>query len=256
MKVENMSIDNAGILYFSSTGNSLYIAKKVRESLGGKISYIPEYKNDGSEFDYIVIVTPVFSFGMPVPVLDIMTRLNGDTPMIVIQNYGGMTGGADRLFYEYALRRGLNVVGIYTLKMPENFTLFMSPPTFYKNMILKSADKRIGAVIDAIIDKRYRIPGKKRTHEKIYLKNKNNWHKIGERFSANKKCVKCGKCVELCPAGNISLADGKISFGKKCIACLGCFHRCPRQAIIYKNKDNKKRYVNPNIDASEIGKDL
>jgi len=246
-----------GILYFSSTGNSLYIAKKVKEKFNGSIIYIPSYTGDGSEFQKIFIVTPIYSFGMPTFVLDLLNKLNKSTEIFVIQNYGGMVGGADRLFYNYAVNKfNLNVKAIYKLKMPENFTLVMSPPKFYTKLILNSARKRINKVLNKIINKEYSLPKNKKTKEKTYLKNKSNWHLIGERFSTNSKCVKCGKCVAICPVNNIVLKNNKIEFLDKCVACLGCFHRCPTHAIIYKNKDNKKRYVNPLIDEHEIGKNL
>lgn len=68
--------------------------------------------------------------------------------------------------------------------------------------------------------------------------------------------MQCGKCVAICPVNNIVLKNNKIEFLDKCVACLGCFHRCPTHAIIYKNKDNKKRYINPKVDENEIGKNL
>lgn len=249
-------MENIGILYFSSTGNSLYIAKRVKSRLGGKILFIPTYRGDGGEFDRIFIVTPIYSFGMPVPVCDLLDRLDKTVEIFVIQNYGGMVGGADRLFFEYAAARGLNVKSIHVLKMPENFTLVMSPPRFYVDLILKSADERIDGIISDIENRKYRIPHKKHTKEKTYLKNKSNWHIIGERLSATDKCIRCGKCVALCPVDNISLTNGKITFANKCIACLACFHRCPQKAIVYLNKDNKKRYINPNVDENEIGRDI
>ncbi len=247
---------NLAIFYFSSTGNSLYIAKKAKEKFDGKILYVPSYKDNGSEFENIIIVTPIYSFGMPLPILNLLSNFEKGKEIIVIQNYGGMIGGADRLFYEYAIKNGLKVKGIYTLKMPENFTLVMSPPPFYKNMILKSADRRIDKVLNAISSSNFKLPKKRKTKEQTYLKNMSNWHIIGQRFSVNEKCIKCKKCVNLCPVKNIELKDGKINFGDKCIACLGCFHRCPQKAIIYKNKDNKKRYINPFVNESDIGKDL
>lgn len=249
-------MDRFGILYFSSTGNGLYLAKRIKERTGGDILYIPAYDGDGSEYERLVIVTPIYSFGLPVPVLDLFEKLNTRSEMIAVQSYGGMVGGANRLLYEYALSRSLNIKSVYTIKMPENYTLVMSPPEFYKKRVLKKAEKKIDVIAAKIIDGQYVIPKKRRTHEKTYLKNKSNWRKIAERFSVTDKCVKCGKCIALCPADNIALKDGKIVFSDRCIACLGCFHRCPNKAIVYKNKDNKKRYVNPNIDESDIGKDF
>lgn len=245
-----------GILYFSSTGNSLYIAQRVRDAMGGQIKYIPNYNGDGSEFERIVLVTPIYSYGMPTFVYDIIPRLNKTTELIIIQNYGGMVSGADYLIYQYAKEQELNIKAVYVLKMPENFTTTFTVPKFYINSTLKSADKRIDNVIDSINSGNYRVPKKCKTKIEVYLKNKSNWHLIGEDFSTTDACIKCGKCVSLCPADNICLNDGKIVFSNKCVACLGCYHRCPQKAIVYKKKNKKDRYINPNVNESHIGKDM
>lgn len=245
-----------GILYFSSTGNSLYIAKKVKERLGGNIVYIPTYRGDGSEFEKMILVTPIYSYGMPTFVYDLLPTLNKTKELIIIQNYGGMIGGANYLVYEYAKKNGLNIKAVFTIKMPENFTLYITVPKFYMNRALKKSNGRIEKILNMIENKRYIIPKKRKTKEATYLKNKSNWHLIGERFWCNENCVQCGKCIQICPAGNISLNNGKIEFGDKCISCLGCYHRCPQKAITYMNKRKKFRYINPNIDENEIGKNL
>lgn len=245
-----------GILYFSATGNSLYIAQRVQGKMGGQIKYIPNYNGDGSEFEKIILVMPIYSYGMPTFVYDIIPRLNKETEFIVIQNYGGMVGGADYFTYRYAEGQGLNIKAVYVLKMPENFTTTFTVPKFYINRTLKSADKRIDDVIDSIISGNYRLPKKCKTKSNTYFKNKSNWHLISEDFSATDACVKCGKCVSICPVGNICLKDGKIVFSNKCVACLGCYHRCPQKAIVYKGKNKKDRYINPNVTESHIGKDM
>lgn len=245
-----------GILYFSATGNSLYLAKKVQSALGGSVVYIPAYKGDGSEFEKIILVTPIYSYGMPRHVYDLLPKLNKEKELIVIQNYGGMKSGADYLFYTYAKKFGLNIKSVYTLKMPENFTLTFSVPKFWLNKALKTGEKRISEIVKAISEEKYRIPKKCRTKEEKWLKNMSDWHIIGGRFSANGNCVKCLKCVGVCPVGNISLVDGKITFADSCVACLGCYHRCPNKAIVYMDKHKKSRYINPNIDENEIGKNL
>lgn len=245
-----------GILYFSSTGNSLWIAEKVKEKFGGNIIYIPKYKGDGSEFDKIILVTPIYSFGMPTFVYDLLPKLNKNKPLIIIQNYGGMVGAADYLIYNYAKKCNLDIKSVYVLKMPENFTLSFTVPKFYLNHSLKKSHGRIEKILAQIEKEEYRVPKKRKTKEETYLKNKSNWHIIGERFSCNENCTNCGKCVSVCPAGNISIKDGHVVFGNKCVACLGCYHRCPNKAISYLNKKKKFRYTNPNINESDIGKNL
>ena len=98
-----------GILYFSSTGNSLYIAQKIQDQMGGQIKYIPNYNGNGSEFEKIILVTPIYSFGMPTFVYDIIPRLNKATELIIIQNYGGMVGGADYYIYPFIQLKCLKI---------------------------------------------------------------------------------------------------------------------------------------------------
>ena len=245
-----------GILYFSGTGNSLYIAKKLKEDLGGKVLYIPNYVGNGSEFEKIIIVTPIYSYGMPKHVYELLPKLDKEKELIVVQNYGGMIAGADYLMYQYCLRNGLNIKSIFTLKMPENFTTTFTVPKFYLNSTLKKSINRVAKVVDDIKNKNYVVPKKKKTKEETYLKNMSNWHIIGKSFNVSEDCVKCGKCIRICPVNNISMVDGKIVFSDKCVACLGCYHRCPKKAIRYKDKKKKDRYVNPNISEEDIGKDL
>ena len=245
-----------GILYFSSTGNSLYIAQKIKEKLGGRIVYIPSYSGNGSEFERLIIVTPIYSFGMPSHVFNLLPGLDNSKELIIVQNYGGMVGGADYYVYSYALQNGLNIKSVYTIKMPENFTLTFSMPKMYLKKVLKGADKRIDRVISKIINNEYNIPKKKRTKEATFLKNKSNWHLIGQRFSVSGNCLKCGKCIDICLVKNISFCEDKIIFADSCVACLGCYHRCPQKAIVYLNKKKKDRYVNPNIDENFIGKNI
>lgn len=245
-----------GILYFSSTGNSLWIAKKIKEKFGGKVLYIPNYVGNGEEFDKIFLITPIYSYGMPTFVYDLLPSLNKTSELIIIENYGGMVLGADTLIYNYAKKYKLNIKAVYVIQMPENYTLFMTIPKFYLTSILKKSTTRLNKIISQIENKQYRIPKQKKTKEKVYLKNKANWHLIGNSFHCNENCIKCGKCIKLCPSHNIFFKDGKITFGDNCVACLGCYHRCPQHAIIYKNKNKSFRYINPNINEKEIGSDF
>ena len=107
-----------GILYFSSTGNSLYIAQRIQNRIGGQLKYIPNYEGNGNEFDKIILVTPIYSYGMPTFVYDIIPKLNKQKELFVIQNYGGIVGGADYFIYQYAKQHKLNIKAVYILKMP------------------------------------------------------------------------------------------------------------------------------------------
>lgn len=245
-----------GILYFSATGNSLQIAQRVQQSLGGQIRYIPNYEGDGSEFDEVIIVSPIYSFGLPVHVYDLIPKLCSTVPVWVILNYGGMSGGADLFTYRHCQEHGLDIRGVFLVRMPENYTLVFSVPRPYMNATLKAAPKAIDAISEKIRSGVVNVPRDRKTKEAVYLKNLPTWHLITNDFSVSEDCIQCGKCIALCPTDNISLEDGKISFADRCVICLGCYHRCPQKAIRYKNKRRSDRYLNPYVKESDIGKDI
>ncbi|TAL39877.1 MAG: 4Fe-4S dicluster domain-containing protein [Spirochaetes bacterium] len=53
---------------------------------------------------------------------------------------------------------------------------------------------------------------------------------IGRHTIDAGKCIKCGTCVEKCPAGAIDIEKGRVDTGR-CVACMGCVNNCPAQAI-------------------------
>ncbi len=248
-----------GIFYFSGTGNSLWLAKKVKERLGGEIRYIPKWSGDISAYDKLIIVCPVYSFGLPLPVFEFMKKLDSKAPLWIVMNYGGAAGSAAQFAYNHAKSCGLNIKRVYTMKMPENFTAVFSTPLIapYNKSLLKKAPKAIGKIIASIEKGEEKsFPADKADKHKLYNQNKSSWGKMGERFSASSACTLCGKCVKSCPAENIAIADGKVIFGSKCVVCQACYHRCPQNAVLYLNKPNKMPYCNPDVTENEIGTDI
>ena len=45
------------------------------------------------------------------------------------------------------------------------------------------------------------------------------------------KCVGCGACVNVCPAGAISVKNDKAVISDKCVDCGRCAQVCPAHAI-------------------------
>lgn len=244
-----------GILYFSSTGNSLHVAQTLQKKLSGELRYIPDYVGDGSEYTEIIIVSPVYSFGLPAHVFDLLPSLRG-RDVYMILTYGGMLAGADRLAYAYCCENGIHIRGVHAVKMVENYTLTFSTPAFYNNLALRTAPGKIEKIVASIGRREQNIPKEKKTKRLAYETNKANWHKIANDFSVTEDCIQCEKCVQLCPSGNISLVNGNIQFADRCVACLGCYHRCPRKAIRYKNRNKQDRYFHPEVNENDLGKDL
>ncbi|MDD3739077.1 MAG: EFR1 family ferrodoxin [Lentimicrobiaceae bacterium] len=246
-----------GIFYFSSTGNSLYIAEQIKAELGGEIRFIPKFKDDVNNYDKIIIVSPIHSFGLPTLVYNFIDGLKTSKPLYIVLNHGGMEAFAPYYAYQVCKEKGLNIRSVQAVMMPEIYTLTFSQPKFLINMVLRKAPKRIKPVIEVIReDKEIVIPKpEKDKWTPKHLENRKIFHKLVKDFKITEKCTDCGKCIRICPVNNIKYENGEIIFGDKCVACLSCYHRCPEKAIQYKNKRKKDRYINPLIQEKNIGAD-
>ncbi len=246
-----------GIFYFSSTGNSLYIAEQIKAELGGEIRFIPKFKDDVDTYDKIIIVSPIHSFGLPTLVYNFIDGLKTSKPLYIVLNHGGMEAFAPYYAYQVCKEKGLNIRSVQAVMMPEIYTLTFSQPKFLINLVLRKAPKRIKPVIEAIReDKEIVIPKpEKDKWTPKHLENRKIFHKLVKDFKITEKCTDCGKCIRICPVNNIKYENSEIIFGDKCVACLSCYHRCPEKAIQYKNKRKKDRYINPLIQEKNIGTD-
>ena len=187
---------------------------------------------------------------------EFLAKLPHGTNVTVVLNYGGMVRGADYYTYKVGTDMNLNMLAVYTVKMPENFTLFFTPPKIINSLALKSAEKKIDTIIAKIQNGESFIPKVKKVDLNHYIKNKAAWRTLARNFSVDETCTKCQKCVSLCPTHNILLNNGTIEFLDECVACLGCYHRCSQKTIRYKTLSKKYRYINPNIQETELGKDV
>lgn len=244
-----------GIFYFSATGNSRYIAEKLQEELGGEIVYISKFSGELGEYERVIIVSPIYSWGLPVPVEGFLRENRSDAPLYIVLNYGGYAGSGCHYAYNVAAGSGWSVAAVYKMKMPENFTLTLSVPQAMVRSMLKKSGKSAERIAQKIKRGQKSLPAKPLLNlEKTHLKNKGNWHLIARDFLVNESCTHCGKCIAICPVQNVAEdSDGNIVFGDRCIACLGCYHRCAPRAINYKkNTPQKPRYVNPNVNEDDI----
>lgn len=252
-----MNYNMNGIFYFSSTGNSLFIAEQIKAALGGQIRYIPKFKGDVNIYDKIIIASPIHSFGLPTLVYNFIINLNTPKPLYIVLNHGGMEAFAPYYAYQLCKEKGLNIRSVQAIMMPEIYTLTFSQPRFLINLVLRKAPKRLVPVIEAIhYDKEIVVPKpKKDKWTPKHLENRKMWHLLARDFTITDDCTDCQKCVHICPTGNIKFKNGYILFGENCVACLSCYHRCPEKAIVYKDKRKKDRYINPLIKENNIGTD-
>lgn len=243
------------ILYYTSTGNNLYIAKK----LGGELLSIPQLmKNDeiGIEDESIGIIFPVFFATSPKTLREFVEKANIKTDYLFLITSYGSDGdqNALRIMKETLNRRGIHVNYTNSVLMIDNFL-----PVFdmAKEKELKKdldIDGQIEPIKEDILNKKDYILDKEmfeaapNIEEILETTMTSKYHiQVGD------ECSNCRICTRVCPRGNIELIDDKPVIGDSCDFCLGCVQHCKTHTLYINDELNPdERYRNPNIKISEI----
>ena len=245
------------ILYFSGTGNSRYVARKIAQELNNELislnQLIKEEKTDEliSTDKPFIFVCPTYAWRLPIVVTNFIkkTRFSGSNKVYFIMTCGGDTGKAIKYIQKLCKYKEWQLKGMAEIKMPENYiALFSIPDKETSTQIIKGSDKQIDKIISYIkSENEFEIinPSGLSGTLKSGITN-TAFYKIfvhAKGFHYTNKCIGCGKCVTLCPLNNINLKNQKPVWKNNCTHCMACIFGCPTEAIEYKNNtQNKRRY--------------
>lgn len=243
------------IFYFSGTGNSLFVAKRLQESLG-KSELIPivkalkqSYKDIDAE--KIILVFPVYALTIPLPVRDFLKvyDFSGVQYFSAIATRLGIYFNdfkridkmikPNKLKSHFILNMGNNDVKIKNYKCPSENEIKDLETTALKELdrisqiIRNNTESRekdsnyleelpFGDFRDKFIE--WIVP-KLMTFSKV----------IGgvNYFYINSNCNGCGICSKVCLSNKISMNNNQPIWNKKtlCHMCYACVNFCPTKAI-------------------------
>ena len=248
------------ILYFTSTGNCLYVAKKLNAEL---LSIPQMQKNKIYEItdDVVGIITPIYGFDIPRPAREYLAKVKINADYVFsIMTYGQYSMAAVSLMKDLLRSRGVTLHYSNEIKMVDNYL-----PNFEieKQLAIKN-DNEIDKAIDAIvrdiqIRRQYILPKNiamlltSKLFSSVYAsdKGKKMMNDAAKKFTITDECTGCGICRKVCPMNNIA-GENKPTYLDKCEFCLACIHLCPKNAIHLKNQKSVKRFKNKNVTLSEI----
>lgn len=238
------------LFYFTATGNSLYVAKRLDPrciSIAQAIHDDPQPYQDAQ----IGIVCPVHAQQIPELVSTFLHDAYFDTPYFyMILTYGSHYGKAPQQAFELALRLGINPAYINAVMMADSF---LPAADIEKEM---AADKHISAQIDAIrtdLNARRRFilpPDAQDEPERCIQPDAKR-----TMFVISEDCIGCGICRKICPMDRFTIQAQKSQYDPKgCIACMACIHACPMNAIQLTIPEKKRnaRYRNAHITLCEL----
>ena len=232
---------NTSIYYFSGTGNTLKVAESLKNELillGQQVSLIDiASSKDIIQNDTMVIAYPVYGFNPPKNVIDFVRALpNGSQKVYFLKTSGEplhLNDASSLDLIKMLERKGYIICGEYHYIMPYNM-IFRHSDSLASKMLL-TAKERLKVVAQEIDEGRRRpilMPLRARFMRVVCKIEHKGMALNGMLYKVNKnKCIKCNKCVRLCPNKNITIKNGKFVFGSNCLGCARCSFQCPTDAI-------------------------
>jgi ferredoxin len=252
------------IFYFSGTGNSLSVAKKLAENIGDTVLYPIkkdfQFTEDLSRYEKIGFVFPVYYYHVP-PVVGRFTKtltFNKSHYIFCIAAFAGVLGFAHEQMSNVIESRGGEVSGQFAVRMPGNaIAAYGAFPQIMQKMLLKSSEKKIKNIAKSVLhNKTVIMKGPNMLVKRLRESTLNSIAQFGENaanFHCNDQCTLCGKCVKVCPLHNITITEKKVTWGNGCEQCMACIQWCPNKAINYADKTAKrKRYHHPEVTFQDI----
>lgn len=248
------------IYYFSSTGNSLHVAKIIQKELQGRL--LPMAGNTGTSCSSEVIgfVFPTYYWGIPHIVGKFLSKLKIEHPhpyIFAVTTCGLSSGGALGMVKALLDKHHLNLNYGKKIRSVSNYIIeYNINPDRTEDKLQKAAACANQAARD-IMERKNNHVRKPFLLEiqfyKAYQKRRNQDH----LFFADEHCIGCGMCERVCPVHNISMENGKPKFHHHCEHCIACIHWCPEKALQFQSKTaGRNRYQNPFVSANELNRQL
>lgn len=251
------------ILYFSATGNCKYVATRIAAATEDQIISIADCARDDhyafslKKGERLGIVTPTYSWGLPVIVCDFLQKLeitfDGEPYVYFVATYGTSPGQTGCFANRYMTKKGLPIHARYSVKMSDTWTPMFDLSDPQEMQAIHAAEEpQIDEVIAHIQTAKQ---GSYMRHQLPYFAVL-PFYKIGydrmrrtKHFALEDSCTGCGICAKNCPDNALEMQEGKPVWRKeKCIMCLRCLHHCPKFAIQYgRNTKKHGQYKHPSV---------
>ncbi|MCH4188413.1 MAG: EFR1 family ferrodoxin [Megasphaera sp.] len=249
------------ILYFSGTGNSLVIAKKLADTLGDTAVHISDIQGECMRIcdKSIGFVFPVYFGELPDPVRIFAeyVKWRPSTYFYGVATCGSMAGRALLSLKKILEQKDCTLSYGKACYMISNSTIASKRHIHYDFHRLDGENDTVSEIARAV---QQRV----RNSEDIQSSFSANMMNIGWvkrrglnwfRVAVQKEiCVRCGICEKVCPNHNITTDEEGITIGNNCSHCLACVHWCPQQAMLVRNRHvlPEDQYHHPGIQVEDL----
>ena len=253
------------IFFFSGTGNSLYIAKELRERIKNTTLFnIKDCRDEAIviEKERVGIVFPVYACGMPHIVERFVARLkpNENSYIFAISTSASGYGTVLQQVNTELTQKHHPLDAAFNIFMPSNYLPFGGAESRKKQQKKFTAAREALDMIAPLIVELTQTPIPRQwflPHWFCQLSHRifmNRLEREVEKFHVDaKRCNGCQLCLKVCPVNNITLIENRPDWGKKCEQCFACLQFCPSQAILRgRISPKRKHYHHPKIKPQEL----
>lgn len=250
------------IFFFSATGNSEHIARRIAEKTGDKMLSMGDAYEDGinsfqlEDGEALGFVFPVYAFSMPAIVANFIKQLDGgkhrDRYIFAVFTCGANSGSTYYDLKKILGRGNMALKFARDIVMPDNFLImFNSPSPETQVGMLTAADETADWTADAVKNRSEEVIFSAKNMPRLFSRLVNvffNKYSLStKKFHVESACGACGLCEKVCPVHAITIVDGAPKWSKsRCEKCLACINRCPNGAIQYgSSTKGRQRYTHP-----------
>ena len=252
------------IYYFSGTGNSLWSARKIAETIGGEcvpVNIGGELHRDEIivEADAVVLVFPSYAFGLPLAVKRFAERAVFKTPYLAAFVTAGSSPGGTLAALARILKRK-NIAALCFGRIPavENYiAIFGAPKEKTERRRLEMQRQATREAARCVMEQRVnRVNTFRPVSAFVWLLFSLGVKIFYRQYRVSDDCDGCGICERVCPVSAVSMRgeEGKIRpvFSAKCEHCQGCLNWCPKKAIHFGRLNSRvARYHHPEISLKD-----
>ncbi|MGM9801652.1 MAG: EFR1 family ferrodoxin [Candidatus Limisoma sp.] len=250
------------ILYFSATGNSRCVARRLGERLGERVA---DLRTCGevrlADGECLGFVFPIHCWGIPPTVAELIRRLSttgSAAYCFMVATCGDDTGLSAREWAALMAEKGLTADAQFSVQMPNTYVLLpgfdVDSPALEARK-LETMPSRVDTIADLV---RNRFRGDL-THHGRFALLKSKVIRPGfikrisdKKFHVDDSCRGCSRCAANCPVGNIEIVDNRPRWKGNCINCLACYHTCSHHAIAYGKATARKGQYNKMLKQNNI----
>ena len=240
------------ILYFSGTGNSLAIARKIAEAINDQVLPLTEaVQQDLTNEQRIGLVFPTYDFNMPPAVRNMIPRLkiSPNAYVFAVTTCGAQAGNSLWTLRRLLRHKDIELAYAHKIRVPDNSAIAFGRNPNEQAWKFEKFASRLEQIKDNVKAQRHKrhfawwsLAGGIMGWSFLENGMLRTFHPVVDEA----KCTGCKTCARVCPVSNIAVEE-KALIGDNCTVCLACVHVCPQQAISVDGREalKERQYRHP-----------